>query len=83
MESDLETSDQGLQFGTTEKFAMESTMRMIDACTNLDELKGLTKNLYSAWMVSKTMLKHEMFKALPPPLSEYLEAKQIDFDSLA
>jgi len=69
--------------GMTEKFALESTVRTIDACENLDELKGLAKSLYTAWLTTRLMLKNEMFKALPPPLSEYLEAKQIDFDSLA
>ena len=79
---DLEPSDQVLAMGFTEKFAVEATVRTIDACTNLDELKGLTKALYQSWVTTRLMLKHEMFKTLPPPLSDYLEAKQIDFDSL-
>jgi hypothetical protein len=79
---DLDSSDQMLEMGVTEKFALESTVRSIDACTDIEELKGLTKSLYSAWLTTRMMLKREMFNSLPPPLSDYLEAKQLDYDSI-
>ena len=81
MEFDLETSDQGLKLGLAERFAVESTVRTIDACEDLEQLKGLAKQLYQSWVTTRAMLRHQMFIALPPPLSEYLEAKQTDADS--
>lgn len=42
-----------ISLSLTQTFDMERFHRDIDSCTNLEELKELTKKLYTAWVTQK------------------------------
>lgn len=46
-------SSDAISLTLTQTFEMERFHRDIDSCTNLEELKALTKQLYTAWVTQK------------------------------
>jgi hypothetical protein len=42
-----------LELTISQKFELERSMRAIDSCNNLDELRKVAKSLAESWMIQK------------------------------
>ncbi len=70
-------SSDAISLTLTQTFEMERFHRDIDSCTNLEELKALSKQLYTAWVTQKAAcvwIMRQNHEGLPSKdlLEEYL-----------
>lgn len=63
-EDKSEIKSDAIQLSISQKFEMEKMNRIIDNCTNIEDLRQVAKSMLSAWMVQKAatawMIREQM-----------------------
>lgn len=70
-----------LEISMSQRFELEQQLRAIDACSNIDELKSLTKQLCSALAAQKAATNWVIRESLgkPPSVEAYEARKNNEF----
>lgn len=71
--SEFSTFDGVIEMSMTQRFELEQQLRAIDACTNLEEIREVAKQLASALMSQKAATNWIMKQTLgkPPSMVAY------------